>query len=378
MNFFTLPGWLTQSEGTQLLSVALWGLLAVALLVVLIVLAVTRWGRSQPMRICIVLSLLVHVLLAGYASTVQIFQEQGRGWDTESFEITLVDSDDVYRREQVPVDEQRPWEQLASGEFTQPEVAEPQRLAATAEMLIARVAPSEVPSLIEPAAVPLPGRAPELTLPEAVPLETPQIRRGASLEAPQQIEAPLPEKAVEAPTVGPAGNEPARTPLDDHVAPAPQFDGPARLLHAVPLASTPSLDLPRMSLPDAQLDQPSAAVARPLTAAPAQALAEQTSATAAGETISASNGGADDGGERNSATADPLVAIRRAEVGGGSLPKVDHELPSIYKLRVAPDREEAAVEHGGSRETEAAVEAGLAWLARNQSQDGRWDVSRLE
>jgi len=378
MKFFFFPGWLTQTEGAQLLSMALWGTLALALFAVLIFLLATRRGRSEPMRICIVLSLLVHVMLAGYASSVQIIQNRGPGGDAESFEIVIVDSDDTYQREEPLADEQPPWERLASGEITRPEIAEPERLAPDANQQIARAVPSDIPSLIEPAAVPLSGSAPEMILPKAAAFDVPQIRRGESLEAPQQIEAPAPEKTVDAPTVGPVGDEPSRTPLADQVAVAPKFDGPTNTISEVPLAPTPSFDLPRMSLPEAQLDQAAMAIARPTVAAPAQALAEEVESTAAGETLTAANGGIDEGGENIAAAASELVAISRADIGGGSLPRIEHELPSIYKLRVAPDREEAAVEHGGSRETEAAVEAGLAWLARHQSEDGRWDVSRLE
>ena len=55
-----------------------------------------------------------------------------------------------------------------------------------------------------------------------------------------------------------------------------------------------------------------------------------------------------------------------------------HSLPEIYELRVAPDRLRAAMGHGGSRETEAAVVAALGWLAKSQNEDGRWQGRRLE
>ena len=53
-------------------------------------------------------------------------------------------------------------------------------------------------------------------------------------------------------------------------------------------------------------------------------------------------------------------------------------LPSIYSLRNAPNRGEIAVQRGGSRETEEAVELALKWLAENQSKDGRWNPRILE
>ncbi len=53
-------------------------------------------------------------------------------------------------------------------------------------------------------------------------------------------------------------------------------------------------------------------------------------------------------------------------------------LPEIYSLRNAPNRTEIAKQRGGSRETEEAVELALAWLAKNQSKDGRWNPRLLE
>lgn len=49
---------------------------------------------------------------------------------------------------------------------------------------------------------------------------------------------------------------------------------------------------------------------------------------------------------------------------------------SPYAHRGAGRRAAAAVALGGSEETERAVTRGLAWLARAQSSDGRWDAAR--
>ena len=51
-------------------------------------------------------------------------------------------------------------------------------------------------------------------------------------------------------------------------------------------------------------------------------------------------------------------------------------LPETYKLRVAGDHLGAVLAGGGSKETEAAVQAALRWLAKNQAQDGRWEARR--
>src|SRR5262245_57800704 len=46
--------------------------------VALIVLTRTRWGQAHPLRKCVILSILAHVLLAGYSTTVQIAAETPR------------------------------------------------------------------------------------------------------------------------------------------------------------------------------------------------------------------------------------------------------------------------------------------------------------
>ena len=54
------------------------------------------------------------------------------------------------------------------------------------------------------------------------------------------------------------------------------------------------------------------------------------------------------------------------------------ELAPLYQQRFAASRMEAGRQFGLSDESEAAVRAALAWLVRNQSNDGRWDADRLE
>ncbi|HUG89974.1 MAG TPA: prenyltransferase/squalene oxidase repeat-containing protein [Planctomycetaceae bacterium] len=51
-------------------------------------------------------------------------------------------------------------------------------------------------------------------------------------------------------------------------------------------------------------------------------------------------------------------------------------LPPTYRLRRLATRRETAIRNGGSDESERAVEASLAWLARIQEPDGRWDADR--
>jgi len=63
----------------------------------------------------------------------------------------------------------------------------------------------------------------------------------------------------------------------------------------------------------------------------------------------------------------PGLSVRRGERSVS--PRAE-----IYRLRFAPDRTVQAIARGATPATEAAVEAALAWLARNQEPDGRWDA----
>ena len=54
---------------------------------------------------------------------------------------------------------------------------------------------------------------------------------------------------------------------------------------------------------------------------------------------------------------------------------VASRVPAIYADRIGARRAAAAVARGGSRETERAVDAGLAWLVAAQSPDGRWSAA---
>lgn len=53
------------------------------------------------------------------------------------------------------------------------------------------------------------------------------------------------------------------------------------------------------------------------------------------------------------------------------------EIPEEYKLRQAQNRLQIAVPFGADADSEAAVEAGLLWLAKAQSPDGSWNAKRF-
>ncbi|HMO85501.1 MAG TPA: squalene--hopene cyclase, partial [Lacipirellulaceae bacterium] len=77
---------------------------------------------------------------------------------------------------------------------------------------------------------------------------------------------------------------------------------------------------------------------------------------------------------------DSLPTVEPAEVANASpadvptLTEVATVASSPYSRRNAAERLHWAEQQGGSRQTEAAVAAALAWLAKAQSADGRWDA----
>ena len=92
------------------------------------------------------------------------------------------------------------------------------------------------------------------------------------------------------------------------------------------------------------------------TAPPAPATGTQAATTAVASNVSGDAG----------------VAAATATVIGA------RSMPETYKLRVAGDHVGAALAGGGSPQTEAAVQAGLRWLAGHQNEDGRWEARRNE
>ncbi len=69
--------------------------------------------------------------------------------------------------------------------------------------------------------------------------------------------------------------------------------------------------------------------------------------------------------------ADPAPAAA-SPAGESTAPPSPPPKPSPFAARTGPGRAEALTRHGGSAETEEAVDLGLAWLAAHQSEDGRW------
>lgn len=71
--------------------------------------------------------------------------------------------------------------------------------------------------------------------------------------------------------------------------------------------------------------------------------------------------------ERAASLMRPLLPV--IETPSVTVPQIAN---GIYTERTAPDRQQRIIGRGGSPESEAAVQAGLNWLARHQANDGHW------
>ena len=333
-----------------LLWIVVWCTLVAALTVALGFTYFTRWGRSKPVRLCVVLSLLGHVLLAGYAATVTIVGAVATV-PVESFEINIGEDALESPRESSRAKLQ-PWQRLPSPSPEPPH--QPDLMPNT------KTARADLPAV----AADLPDREAEILESFAPPKIATTVVE-ASPQQPQQLAQSEPQKQGTS---------------DEQLAPAKTADPFEQLQTAEPT-------LPDPSTHDASLPNPvvknslSPADEDPLiavnqTAPPVQVPADDAVADgqstleggSADRQLSAIGGTATDRPLTKLASELSRLAIRSPGNAG--------ELPPIYRLRVAPERQKLSGKLGGSRESEEAVRIGLRWLASVQSEDGSWSASR--
>ena len=326
------------------------------LIIALVVLMRTRWGQSRPLGKCAVLSLVAHLLLAIYATTVQIVTgSAGRG-NSESMWATIVDADEW-------AEEQSQVGQLVS----ETAVASSPGKVWSVDSEPPRVAP--IPQDVDPAAnppdgqnqsenpSPIEGLVPSL----AGAAEMPHLDKSASAPPPAEtIDAPQPEEASSADIV-PEVATPAPLAVNDAASNNgfnPDEVG-NRSSQPTPGAglSEPLVDIGLNPQSLAGDNSPFRALHAPIPA--------NTAANAVVNEHPAHSGGTIGG------ASSLLVPVKTTNATG------EGAVPQIYKDRSAGDRTTIARSRGGSPESEAAVEAALKWLAANQSADGRWDADRF-
>ncbi|MCE9547376.1 MAG: squalene--hopene cyclase [Planctomycetia bacterium] len=347
------------SHAAQVAWVLVWLVLVTLLVAALVVLALSKWGRSQPIRICAVLSLLSHVLLAGYAATIQIVGDVVPGSGFGPMSVSIVDDrgsptgDPTAKHSasgETISNSQEPWNQFAADEPAPAVVAQLPRAAAPPDLL-AKAEPSEPPPLLAESVDKTPAAPPAVAPP--VKMSEPKLARMPLAEiAPAAQPNPIdvqPAKSQAPPTAGPASSGPSRVAVDQKDPEGPPAGD----------------DLPLL---DRMTNAPAASNAATGPVTPNITGTEVAIASAIPSPRIAGNAA-----DAHSTSTTNGTGLRAAATGGpANLPAV----PEPYRLRVDANRSTQAARNGGSPEAEAAVQGGLRWLVMGQSEDGRWDCAK--
>ena len=373
--------WTELFSGHPFLWWVLWAGLAL-LTILLLLLIRTRWGQAQPLRKCIVLSLLAHVLLAGYATTVQIVQTS-LSPEEPSVQITSIEG--LLPKPASDSDGKaiKPWETFAD-EFPSGVDQRAPKPASIVTEEIRRQSIDGDTGFAEQATLSSASQA-DVMIPEpAAPRAEPLRASRSALEATLPAETATPKQQTKVAMPAPISPGPGRPGLPTAKS-AKRRSTAIVSQDAESLVDTPVLpaeldERPNVPRPDNSLagleDRPSMKpdVDVPTEVAEGRKVAARTEAA----------GISDDQPARaaeSSRRPAPLEALSldalTDEFAPVERPVKPRSVPSLYENRTAAGKVEIAQQRGGSRETEATVQSALAWLARHQSDDGRWDASRF-
>ena len=364
IEFFHIIDWLTQ---IRTLLIILWcglGVLSLAL----IILMMTRWGQAKPMSKCVVLSVLAHLLLAGYAYTTRFFSEIPAMPFRDEFRIAVVANEDTELLENESSRERQAWERFqkipalpAEGLARAPVVDQPvpSGLQNESKMAMSHVVSEVVkPSDIER---PLPALPAAFRPPQEVEPAVPLEQEALQSDHDQQEELVLPaadplERAV-------VVDQPSRvTEAVDQESEHSQASGqdPAMLERLVELANTTKPSDSLTGLVDQESgDHDSQRVSATAGVASAKPAIHRIQNAAEPAAIPAA-------GDRNA----------KGVTGKGRLAN-GKSLPQLYRWRQLENRDDLAGQRGSSGRTEHAVKSALKWFDRHQSKDGRWDADLL-
>ncbi len=341
----------------------------VGLSIALLVLTRTRWGQSQPLRKCVVLSLLAHVLFACFATTVKLVSDTSTARNARPMAVQLAMDEEADSLAEQPV-EQRPWdtptseapdlpamaaERQASSDHTPerpaPPIAQPKDAAEPG--WTTNETPAPVP---EPDATQLAANH-EASTPAAEPASNLPDAQAAERQEDSPLGLPEPSDVAAVPFDAPSPTLERQVPRTDTALQA----GPPRLPPQL-AEPEPHESLERALAADEDL---AGAVATPAPASSPDAL--ELPATDQDQRLASVREA------RLSQTADAGEAAAAQPVVRSAGPP---PLPSVYRGRAEDQRQQLAAQRGGGADTEAAVAAALVWLAEHQQADGRWDADR--
>ena len=348
--------WSFNSSNLQILLLVGSGILAIGLLT----LALTRWGASKPVWKCVILSVMAHVLLIGFAWATHLIkpEEQDRLSLSEPMRVNFEEDLGASTKEDEEADlEPSSVADSASGWDGFP-VQSPLPNLVPADTLgrpsissslvsVEKVVPQTNPSVsqrqpIKPLAMPK--------------LESRVIKPTALANQFEQPKASLPPvtaaKLVQSPQQ-PASQKGNRDSDDTtSIVPEATLDAPDNTFEDAKInaGSVDRFQAPRLS--EGQFDNPNHLPQMPVVDGQFEQPKSKQSELAAAETTPAA----------------PAIATRLAD---------GQPMPQVYSLRSPENRLQAAITRGGSPETERAVARALKWLAENQSKDGRWNPRKL-
>jgi hypothetical protein len=309
-----LPLLLAFAWDTQLTRWIVWAGLVVLTLAILILIR-TRWGQSQPLSKCVVLSLLAHLLLGIYLTTINIVTSSVGAPDGTGIQIALVEGSPDASEPQaalgdIPLGEttsDRSWLPKPDPVDDMPRASLPTDLSAP-------------PTLVEP-------ERQRLALAEHTSAPVLRSRPSERVAAPESSE------------------------LREPVA-RPQMAAAAEQIEVAETKETDSLkEIPPPDPQPAKSNAPASSDSEDVASSGATADANPNSSAASGE----------------GKTPPP-------KLGNSGSPKGTARIPSALRERVGDHVRKG---QGATEQTEAAVNDALAWLAANQRASGRWDTRSL-
>lgn len=301
-------------------------------LLTLLIIALMRsaWGQSRPLSKCIFLSLIAHLLLAIYLTTVNIVASGGGSGDGGTIEVALWD---------LPVGETS----LGDPHATEVPVGEAVSVP-TGKPAV------EVPAPKQQESAPVVVTPPAPQLVERPPPKTVEVTQPPPVQRPKEdYEFPVSEL--------PKAAEQSKPQVAADVPPPPQQTEQTKLIEVTRPKQT--------TTPTTTRQQPLA-----------QNQGNKTEATTGQTTGSAANGNSTVAKGAPSGSNSAGGALSGTAPAGTVPPGSTNGVPGPLQLRLAGDHG-AGYGFGGNKDTEAAVASALAWLASMQSADGRWNASQL-
>ncbi len=398
------------SGGLQMFLLIGSGILAVALLV----LSLTKWGQARPVWKCVVLSVMAHILLIGYAYGTHLISRTPQvAEESTPVRVSFYEDDGQQETEIEPKEktDEQPWNDFAN-EQPLPAVKRLERPVNDSEFELKRSFENvEKPFPDKPIASvdDLPN---DWNPPEISPTENHFQTNQSTQLKPTQIQTPRESAVVESkPAFDSAGgfqrqnmSQLLDTPDQLDASKELSFDSDLKSKNkTVPFSSDfiaqgaplplaePTLPPSKAAGENATNSEASPSITAtpvdPDTLKPAQVPTERMQTP---NELVKPNPTAPAKNQQviKDTTQAPQVAAQKSAVSRSS-PKppasnqmklVSSELkrrdgkrlPKIYSLRSKSDRADTAQKRGGSADTERAVENALRWLAENQDDDGGW------